>query len=71
MYTVQVVSTTPYSLKTMSLKRAPTTGTVGRAYIPRTGEAEEPGIAGVQLTNQPAVTSLDDLLQVMDFSTFP
>ena len=38
MYSVQMVSTTHYYLKAASLKMAPTVGTVGRAYIIRTGE---------------------------------
>ena len=46
-HTAQMVSTTPYFLKAASL--------MGRAYIPRTGEGEEPPIAQVQLVSQPAV----------------
>lgn len=37
-YTVQMVSSTHYSLKPASLKTVPTVGTVGGVYIPRTGK---------------------------------
>lgn len=37
-YTIQMVSTRPWSLKDTSLKMAPTVGTVGRTYISKTGE---------------------------------
>jgi len=48
----------PYSLEATSLQRAPTVGTVGRAYIPKMGVGhEEPPIAWVQLTGQLAATS--------------
>lgn len=46
---------TQSSLKTMSLKIAPTAGRVDRAYIPRTGSGEP--IAQVQLKGQTAITS--------------
>ena len=38
MYTVQMISTPPCSLEAVFLKTAPTVGTVGRTYIPKTGE---------------------------------
>ena len=38
MYAIKMVSTTLHSLKAVSLKVAPTVGTVDRMYIPRTGE---------------------------------
>ena len=56
MYTVQMVSTPPYSLKAATLKTAPTVGTVGRAHILRVGVGEEPPIAWVQLVAQAATT---------------
>lgn len=37
-YTIQMVFTTHCSLKAMSLKMAPTMGTMGRVYVPRTEE---------------------------------
>ena len=36
MYSVQMVSTTLYSLKATSMKTAPTVEMVGRAFIPKT-----------------------------------
>ena len=37
-YTIQMVLTTHCSFKAMSLKMAPTAGTMGRMYVPRTEE---------------------------------
>lgn len=54
---VQVVSTTPYSVKAMSLKMAPTVGTVGSTHSKDMGGGEEPPIALIQLSGQPTVTS--------------
>lgn len=50
-----MVSTTHYSLKAVSLKKAPTMGTVGRMYIPRTGADEDSPTAQGQLSGQPSV----------------
>ena len=53
-----VVSKPHYSLKAVSLKMAPTGGTVGRTYIPRTGgRGEDPLLAQVQLKGHSVVTS--------------
>lgn len=52
--------TTLCSLEAVTLKMAPTAGTVGRAHIVRTGGGEEPMIFGVQLKVQ---CLLDDFLQ--------
>lgn len=49
-YTVQVMSTPPYSLKAMSLRMASTVESVNRAYIPRMGWGEELPTARVQLS---------------------
>lgn len=46
-----------YSLKAESLKTTPAVGTVGRAYIPRTGQGGEPLMAWVQLVSHLAVMS--------------
>lgn len=40
------------------LEMAPSVGTVGRVYVPRTKQVEEPAIAQVHLVGQPAFTSL-------------
>lgn len=57
MYTVQVVSTTPYSLNAVLLKTAPTVGLESRTYTTRTGGGEEPLIACVWFADQPIVMS--------------
>lgn len=48
--------TTPYSLQFASLKRAPTVGSEGRAYIKDRGSREAPVITRVHLEGQPVVT---------------
>ena len=63
---VQMVSTTRCSLKATSFNMSPTVGKVGRTHVSRTQEVgEEPPIAGVQLTGQPAVPPLNDFLQYL------
>ena len=54
---VQVVSTTHWSLKAASLKMAPTVGTAGRMCIARAGAGQGASIARVQLQGHPTVSS--------------
>ena len=58
MYSVQMVSITPFSLKTKSSKMALVVGTLGRMYIQRTGEwIRRTLIAWVCLESQSVVIS--------------
>ena len=63
MYTVQMFPTTANSLKVVSLKMVPTMGMVGRKYISRTREVEEPQTALHRSRVNLQSCLLDDLLK--------
>lgn len=56
-YTVALTGLVTYSVQGCILEMAPSAGTVGGIYIPKTGGCKEPLIALVHFMGQPKVTS--------------
>lgn len=62
-YTVALTGLVTYSVQGCILEMAPSAGTVGGTYIPKTGGCKKPPVALFHLMGQPRSHPLDDHLQ--------